>query len=86
MTYGPGPNGEAPPRGSGAAGLRRTRYGARGSGRAEVSGPDARDALNAAAGTVRAGPVTFLESRTGTMPCGAARLVATSTHWPPFSL
>ncbi len=48
----------------------------------------ATNVVNAVAGTVRTGPVvvSFLESRTGTIPCGAARLVATSTHAPPLLL
>lgn len=32
------------------------------------------------------GPLVRLESRTGTVPCVATRLTATSTHWPPLPL
>lgn len=41
---------------------------------------------NAAAGTLSTGPLTTLESRTGTVPCAATRLVATSTQVPPLLL
>lgn len=45
-----------------------------------------RKAVKASGRTFRAGPDWFFESRTGTIPWDAARLVATSTHWPPLLL
>ncbi len=45
-----------------------------------------RKQVKASARTFRAGPDWFFESRTGTVPWDAARLVAISTQTPPFSL
>lgn len=45
-----------------------------------------RKAVKASGWTSRTGPAWCLESRTGTFPWDTARLVATSTQTPPFSL